>query len=152
MKRIILNTIMVTIASLAILGCCPDKTDPSLYGTGKGKAYIKVFPDLSKLTPLAKNFEDIKSLIPDPSAGKTYKENKLNDAFRAISTYEERFLKALAAKKALEVAKKNKNANVTEIDKEFVNVIKYLKFVDGDENTVDSYDYVVKIFKEALEE
>ncbi|AHH04060.1 Arthropod-associated lipoprotein (plasmid) [Borrelia nietonii YOR] len=149
MKKIILGAI---VALFALLSCGQDsKVDPTKLGTGEGNAYIKVIKDPAKLTVVARNFEDIKAIIPPATAGKVYQDAKLDAAFTATGADLDKFSKALAAKQALEAAKKNAGANVAEIDKEFIAVIKAIGFTDGDAAQVGSYNHVLKKFTDALE-
>ncbi|AMR75967.1 arthropod-associated lipoprotein [Borrelia hermsii] len=149
MKKIILGAI---VALFALLSCDQNsKADPTKLGTGEGNAYVKVIKDPAKLTVVARNFEDIKALLPPASAGKTYQDSKLDAAFTATGTDLDKFSKALAAKQTLEAAKKNAGANVAEIDKELIEVIKALGFTDGDAAQAGSFNNVLKKFTDALE-
>ncbi|WP_246938420.1 hypothetical protein [Borrelia coriaceae] len=139
------------VALFTLLSCGDtDKNDPSLAGTGSGTNYIKVVKDVANLKPLTKNFDDIRKLLPAAPTGKTYTETKLDAAFQAINADETKFLKALNARKSMETAKENKNANPAEIEKEFLQVLKDLGFAEGDENKDGSYAKVRKTFMDAL--
>ncbi|WP_247067602.1 hypothetical protein bpuCAU1_001271 (plasmid) [Borrelia puertoricensis] len=149
MKKIIS---CATIALFTLLSCgqntCPtaDKL-----GTGTGDKYIKVIQDHSKITALAKNFNDIKGLLPAAATAKPYQEAKLGAAFTAIgSDNEEKFLKALAAKKSIKDAKKNTGANIAEIDNEWKAILKSIGFAEGDATKDGSFANILKKFQDAL--
>ncbi|WP_235047984.1 hypothetical protein [Borrelia hispanica] len=145
MKKIILSAFVVL---FTLISCGDKKVDPSKYGTGTGTNYIKFIQDPDKVTALAKNFNDIKELLP---AGKAYKEANLTAAFNAISAHETAFLKALALESARKNAKQNADANATEIDKEFETFLtENLKFVKGGDTVNGSYAFIMKTFIDEL--
>ncbi|WP_241763483.1 hypothetical protein [Borrelia parkeri] len=140
------------VALFTLLSCGPKECpEPVKLGTGTGDKYIKVIQDHSKITALAKNFNDIKALLAAETTAKPYQEAKLGAAFTAIgSDNEEKFLKALAAKKSIEIAKKNTGANQTEIGNEWNEILKSIGFAEGDATKDGSFANILKKFQDAL--
>ncbi|WP_330730271.1 hypothetical protein [Borrelia turicatae] len=149
MKKIISCAI---VALFTLLSCGPNSCpEPAKLGTGTGDKYIKVIQDHSKITALAKNFNDIKTLLPAEATAKPYQETKLSAAFTAIgSDNEGKFLKALAAKKSIEIAKKNTGASLTEINNEWKEILKSIGFAEGDATKDGSFENILKKFQDAL--
>ncbi|WP_235048143.1 hypothetical protein [Borrelia persica] len=150
MKTIILSAL---VALFTLLSCGDAKVSQEQLGTGQGTAYIKVFQDRDAIKEFARNFDEIKDLLPPAETGKTYKATKLDEAFKAIDqTLVTPFLKALSALKMIKSAKNNTGANIAEIDKEFDDLMVHLGFVKGDENTDKTYAKTLKTFRTKLSE
>lgn len=120
-------------------------------GTGEGDKYVQVIQDKDKLMPLKESFADITSVLVPADAGKTYKDTNLATALNGLGNAQdkEKFLKALNAKKQLEEAKKNKDANIVKIDEEFAEVLSKLKF-ESDVTAAGSYELTLKNFRDSL--
>ncbi|BDU63374.1 hypothetical protein BOFE_09140 (plasmid) [Candidatus Borrelia fainii] len=151
MKKII----SCAIVALITLSSCSQNSCPNPVrlgtGTGTGDKYIQVIQDHSKITALAKNFSDITGLLSAAATDKPYQEAKLSAAFTAIGNdNEEKFLKALAAKRAIEEAKKNPGANLTEINNEWEKILISIGFAQGDATKDGSFENILKKFQDAL--
>lgn len=136
-----------------LVSCNMGKDNATEYkpGTGEGDKYVQVIKDKDNLMPLKETFTDIISVLGAADAGKTYKDTNLTTALNGLGNAQdkEKFLKALNAKKQLEEAKKNKDANNAMIDAEFTEVLSKLKFA-SDSTAAGSYEMTMKNFRDHL--
>ncbi|ASQ29674.1 hypothetical protein CDQ96_04520 (plasmid) [Borrelia miyamotoi] len=151
MKKIILSSTIMLFSLLVSCNMGKDNATEYKPGTGEGDKYVQVIKDKDNITPHSEAFADIISTLAPEDAGKTYKENKLAEAFNKLGNHQdkEKFLKALNAKKQLEEAKKNKDSNDVKIDEEFAEVLSKLKFL-SDATATGSYEMAMKNFRDTL--